>query len=205
VPGYDPRFWELSFDPGDLDALPGDLFDALGDADDDDDDDDPERAQARREVLSAVAELVRTGLTDKQRLMVERYFYDGRTQQEIAAELGISQQVVSRQLFGVVRNGRRVGGAITRLRKAFESTGALAQLPRYRQRALFALLRAPRLTDEAVAILRDFVTNGSKEEAVSATRRLCGYRIVRRETLDDEQLRFVEPAWGHVLVWILDR
>lgn len=119
MPGYDPRFWELPFDPGDMDALPGDLLDAP----DDEHEPDPARVAARREALTGIAELVRTGLTPKQRVIVERYFYDGRTQQEIAAELGVSQQVVSRQLFGVVRNGRRVGGAVSRLRKACEQRG----------------------------------------------------------------------------------
>ena len=42
---------------------------------------------------------------------------------EIAAALGISQQVVSRHLFGVVRHGRRVGGATKKLRKALERAG----------------------------------------------------------------------------------
>src|SRR5688500_6412521 len=107
MPGYDPRFWELPFDPGDFDALPEEVVDAPVDGDG-----DPERARVRAEVLRGLAELVQTSLTDKQRTIVERYFYDGRTQQEIADELRVSQQVVSRQLFGVVRNGRRVGGAI---------------------------------------------------------------------------------------------
>jgi RNA polymerase sigma factor (sigma-70 family) len=84
---------------------------------------DPERAAARREALAGIADSVRTGLTAKQRRIVELYFYDGRTQVEIADELGVSQQVVSRQLFGVVREGRRVGGAIARLRKACEALG----------------------------------------------------------------------------------
>ena len=117
MPGYDPRFWELPFDPGDLDALPAGLVD-LPDAPR-----DPEHARARREVLAGIAEVVRTGLTDKQRRIVELYFYDGRTQQEIALELGVSQQAVSRQLFGVIRDGRRIGGAIARLRKICEERG----------------------------------------------------------------------------------
>jgi DNA-directed RNA polymerase specialized sigma24 family protein len=117
MPGYDPRFWELPFDPGDLDALPGDLLDA---PDDGSPTGDP---AARKAALGAIADLVRTGLTDRQREIVRLYFYDGRTQVEIAAELGISQQVVSRQLFGVVREGRRVGGAIARLRKACDAMG----------------------------------------------------------------------------------
>jgi DNA-directed RNA polymerase specialized sigma24 family protein len=120
MPGYDPHFWELPFDPGDLDALPADLLDAPEDAHGEV---DPRRAAARRDAIDAIADLVRTGLTEKQRAIVERYFYDGRTQQEIAAELGVSQQVVSRQLFGVIRDGKRIGGAISRLRKACESRG----------------------------------------------------------------------------------
>ncbi len=57
-------------------------------------------------------------LTAKQRDVVRLYFFDGLTQQEIAAHLGVSQQVVSKRLFGVRRNGRIIGGAIARLRKA---------------------------------------------------------------------------------------
>jgi DNA-directed RNA polymerase specialized sigma24 family protein len=117
MPGYDPRFWELTFDPGDFDSLPGDLIGAP------EPEVDPVRAAARREALAGIADIVRTGLTAKQRRIVELYFYDGRTQVEIADELGVSQQVVSRQLFGVVREGRRVGGAIARLRKACEALG----------------------------------------------------------------------------------
>ena len=51
------------------------------------------------------------------------YFYEGMTQQEVAAELGVSQQAVSRQLFGVIRDGRRIGGAVARLRKLCEERG----------------------------------------------------------------------------------
>src|SRR5687768_16205148 len=107
--GYDPRFWELPFDPGDLDALPEVLVDAPAAPR------DPERERIRRAALVELGEIVRTRLTDRQRRIVELYFYDERTQQEIAAVLGISQQAVSRQLFGVVRDGRRVGGAVARL------------------------------------------------------------------------------------------
>ena len=33
MPGQDPRFWELPFDPGDLDTLPEEVFDALEEVD----------------------------------------------------------------------------------------------------------------------------------------------------------------------------
>jgi DNA-directed RNA polymerase specialized sigma24 family protein len=109
--GHDARFWELPFDPDTLANVPADLF-ASGR-----DEAPSDGAELRRRVLDQLAEVVRTRLTDRQRGIVELYFFAGRTQQEIAAELGISQQAVSRQLFGVVRDGRRVGGAINRLRR----------------------------------------------------------------------------------------
>lgn len=109
MPGYDPRFWELPFDPADLAGIPARL--------DDDDLASPEGRRRRREVLAALGQVVRTRLTDRQRQIVELYFFDGATQAQIADRLGISQQAVSRQLFGVIRDGRRVGGAIQRLRR----------------------------------------------------------------------------------------
>ena len=80
-------------------------------------------AAARAAVVEQVAIIVASTLTDRQRRIVELYFYDGRSQADVAAELGISQQAVSRQLFGVLRNGRRVGGAVRRLRQACERAG----------------------------------------------------------------------------------
>jgi RNA polymerase sigma factor (sigma-70 family) len=58
------------------------------------------------ELLDILRELVATALTDRQRRIVEMYFFEGRTQEEIASELGIAQQVVSRQLFGAARDGK---------------------------------------------------------------------------------------------------
>ena len=83
----------------------------------------PEAEEAREEVFALLRELVATGLTERQREIVELYFTDGRSQAEIAEHLGISQQVVSRQLFGVIRNGKRIGGAIRRLRQLCEIHG----------------------------------------------------------------------------------
>lgn len=84
-------------------------------------------------------------------------------------------------------------------------TGALAtlaKLPKYRQDVLGHLLRTRNLTDDVAEILRDFVRDGTKEEAVAATRRLCGYRVERVELLDEETLRTAERAWGRVWYWV---
>ena len=62
-------------------------------------------------------------LTERQREIVDLYFFKGLTQQEIAKELKIPQQVVSKHLFGVIRCGKRVGGGMQKLRKACEKMG----------------------------------------------------------------------------------
>src|SRR5688572_5956991 len=78
---------------------------------------DSDAGSAGRERLrDAVRGAVATSLTDKQREVVEAYFFEGLSQGEIARRLGITQQVVQKRLFGAPRNGRVVGGAIPRLR-----------------------------------------------------------------------------------------
>jgi DNA-directed RNA polymerase specialized sigma24 family protein len=57
-------------------------------------------------------------LTHKQREVVERYYFRGQTEAAIAADLGIRQQVVHKRIHGVLRGGRRIGGALARLRAA---------------------------------------------------------------------------------------
>ena len=81
------------------------------------------KGQLRQDAIEQIRVLIQTRLTPKQRQTVEMYFYQHMTQQEIAHVLGISQQVVSRHLFGVLRDGRRIGGALAKLRKAAEKLG----------------------------------------------------------------------------------
>ena len=77
----------------------------------------------REEIYRLLREIVATGLTPRQRLLVELHFTHGLSQGEIASTLGISQQVVSKQLFGTIRSGKRIGGAIRRLRQLCEERG----------------------------------------------------------------------------------
>ena len=84
---------------------------------------DPVRERLHAELVEILRELVATRLTPRQRDIVEMYYFDGITQEEIAARLGIAQQVVSRQLFGTTRNGKRIGGAIKRLRDVLDELG----------------------------------------------------------------------------------
>ena len=121
---YDPAFWEISVDPEILEStlVAPDFLEQLFSTPEDDQA-EQERACVKQEAIEQIRVLVQTTLTLRQRQIVELYFFQDMTQQEIAQELGISQQVVSKHLFGVVRDGRRVGGAIAKLRKAAEKLG----------------------------------------------------------------------------------
>lgn len=83
------------------------------------------RRQALRDFFEAVSPSVKSfidgELTQRQREVVKLYFFFGKTQEEIAAILSLTQSTVSRHLFGTVRDGRKVGGAITKLKKVIDS------------------------------------------------------------------------------------
>ncbi|MEZ4306894.1 MAG: sigma-70 family RNA polymerase sigma factor [Polyangiaceae bacterium] len=72
----------------------------------------------------AVRAAVETALSPRQRRIVEAYFFEGLSQSDIARALGITQQVVHKALFGDVRRGVRVGGAIGKLRTALAPLAA---------------------------------------------------------------------------------
>ena len=102
-----------------FDRRAGSLFDSLVSPDVD----DAHVADEREELFALLRELVATGLTARQREIVDLFYRDGLSQGEIATRLGITHQVVSKPLVGVVRDGRRIGGAIRRLRQLCEEHG----------------------------------------------------------------------------------
>lgn len=114
----DPKFWEISISPQILESVlvePDFIEKMIGHGQDQE-----LAAEKERLKLEAIAEIraiIGAHLTVKQRRIVELYFFERRTQQEIARELGLPQQVVSKHLFGAMREGRKVGGAIAKIRK----------------------------------------------------------------------------------------
>ena len=71
-------------------------------------------------VRPVVWDLIDGELTVRQQQVVRLYFLCGKSQEDIAIILDLSQSTVSRHLFGTVRDGKKVGGAIPKLRKAIE-------------------------------------------------------------------------------------
>jgi len=112
---FDPFFWEIPVDPGELDR-----FEAQPEYSEETAAEQEARAVALVEAVSLLQQIIKTKLTHKQQAVLNKYYFDGLSQEQIAKDLGISQQVVSKHLFGVVRDGRKIGGATKKLRKAME-------------------------------------------------------------------------------------
>lgn len=72
------------------------------------------------DVRPTVLEMIDTHLTKRQFEVVTLYYLHGKTQEDIACILDLSQSTVSRHLFGTVRQGKKVGGAIPKLKKMVE-------------------------------------------------------------------------------------
>ena len=117
---FNPDFWEIPVAPEYFDQLttedhlwyqpPTDEYSKI-------------RQVKRQRVLSEIRQIIAKELTARQNACVQLYFYEGKTQDEISDILGISRRVVSQHLFGVTRDGRRVGGAINKIRKLCRKMG----------------------------------------------------------------------------------
>jgi len=115
---YNASFWEISTDSRYLESVPANRalwFET---------EEDRVRRHAFqdffRDVKPVIVEMIDSELTNRQRQIVTLYYFQGKTQEDIAAILDLSQSTVSRHLFGTVRDGRKVGGAISKLRKVLE-------------------------------------------------------------------------------------
>lgn len=118
---FNPDFWEVVVARARLEAFANE--DALWQASAESPDQRGRYEQRTREALRQVMDLMRTELTQRQREVVQLYYFEGLTEAEVGNCLGIPQQVVGQHLHGVVRDGRRVGGAIAKLKKLCEKRG----------------------------------------------------------------------------------
>lgn len=115
---FNPDYWEIPTTTATLERVPatGALWFET--------EDDRERRYAVKDFFQTVRPVVDTlidaELTRRQREVLKLYYFYGKTQEDIAAILNLTQSTVSRHLFGTVRGGKKVGGAITKLRKAMD-------------------------------------------------------------------------------------
>jgi len=117
--GFNPDFWETVVSEAHWESLSTD--DALWPASE-----VPRRSGAARRagrLWPAVQALIDEVLTERQREVLRLYYLADLNQREISERLGITQQAVSEHLYGKRRNGRSVGGAIQKLRRACKKRG----------------------------------------------------------------------------------
>ena len=122
---YNPDFWEVRLDQADVEQIPNEAglwFESSEDRE------GRYRWEDRAAALfPRLDALIGEGLTGRQRETLVLYFQYGKTQQEIADILGISRRVVSQHLFGIMRNGKAVGGAVRKIQKLCEKQGIALQ------------------------------------------------------------------------------
>lgn len=118
---YNPEYWEVQTSSRFLESVPVERSPWF------ETNEDRVRRHAQQEFFTSVAPIVRnfveTELTPRQREILTLYFFRGKTQEEIADDLSLTQSTVSRHLFGTVRNGKKVGGAVPKLRKVVDRAG----------------------------------------------------------------------------------
>jgi DNA-directed RNA polymerase specialized sigma24 family protein len=118
---FNPDFWEVTLDSRTWDRIPAEngLWH-----------EEPEEGARRlrlsertRGLWPLLRPLLDEVLTERQRQVVVLHFLEELNQRQVAERLGLTQQAVSEHLYGKVRDGRRVGGAMRKLRKACELRG----------------------------------------------------------------------------------
>ena len=116
---FNATFWEIPVDITALERIPASA--ALWY----ETEEDRERRSAFRDFFQSVSpvvhNLIDAKLTGRQREVVKLYYLYGKTQEDIAVILNLTQSTVSRHLFGTARDGKKVGGAIPKLKKAIDA------------------------------------------------------------------------------------
>ena len=121
MPKFNPGFWEVLMAPEELDKFClEDMFwyetpEARRQR--------YEKATKRRDIFSSVLKIIEEELTPMQRECINLYFFQNKTQQAISDILGISRRVVSQHIFGIQRDGKRIGGGTNKIRKICKKRG----------------------------------------------------------------------------------
>lgn len=83
------------------------------------------------QLIDAVNDLIATRLTDRQSEVVQKIFYEQRTQMEVADSLGLCQTTIHKILKGNIdysNGGKRYGGALKKLKKLCSSDPEIQQI-----------------------------------------------------------------------------
>ena len=121
VSNFDPRFWEIVFEPDKLDKFSDE--DAIWRETEAERQLRYEREDRMRRITPLIMKIIENDLTKMQRKCIKLHFLHEKTREEIAQTLGISRRVVTQHIYGIRRNGKRIGGGIKKIRKVCEKRG----------------------------------------------------------------------------------
>ena len=82
-----------------------------------------QKEDKRRKITPLIMEIIENDLTEMQRNCIQLHFLHGKTLKEVAHTLGISRRVVTQHVHGIHRGGKRIGGAMKKIRKICEERG----------------------------------------------------------------------------------
>ena len=149
------------------------------------------RVRALRAVFAEAkpegADVVLAGLNDGKRRVKEvalksakPYLRDPRVVERISAMIKDGNEfhrIRDKAMFALAGGYPKINQAGELPEAAIDAMRSLAAMDKYRRVVLSRLVRVD-LTPEVEALLHEYVRSGDKEEAVAATRALCGYRLV---------------------------
>lgn len=149
------------------------------------------RVRALRAVFAEArpegADVILAGLDDKKRRVKDvalksckPFLGDARVVDRISAMVRDEAEfprIQVKALFALAGGFPKVNHAGELPEPAINALKSLAAAGKYRRAVLGRLVRVD-LTPEVEALLNEYVRSGDKEEAVAATRALCGYRLV---------------------------
>jgi len=75
------------------------------------------REKVLRQIVPVLIDIISNDLTPRQRQVMELCFLEQQTEEAVAKRLRITQPTVSQHLYGKMRGGKKVGGALRKIRK----------------------------------------------------------------------------------------
>ncbi|MGQ9609845.1 MAG: RNA polymerase sigma factor [bacterium] len=115
---FDTNFLEIGIDFERLDRFPED--DAIWYETPEEMEMRYKKEDKKEQILPLIMDIIENELTEMQRTCIKMYFLNERTREDIANHLGIPRRVVTQHIYGIVRNGKRIGGGIPKIRKMCE-------------------------------------------------------------------------------------
>jgi DNA-directed RNA polymerase specialized sigma subunit len=121
VSKFDPQFWEIAVAPNQLDRVPQET--AIWYETEAERELRYKKEDDKHRIMPLIMEIIENDLTDMQRNCIKLHILSERSREEVAHVLGISRRVVTQHIYGIRRQGKRVGGGIRKIRKICKRRG----------------------------------------------------------------------------------